>query len=571
MWHWLGLLFAALWLTSCASLPRDVVRPVSSAWPTPLETALGRLVQAKVIAAGARSNSGFRLLSQAERAYTSRLALIDAAQKTLDLQYYAIHADSSTDLIIEHLRTAAARGVRVRILLDDFNSVGPDAQVLRLAFEKNIDIRLFNPLPGSRGSLLGRVMGSLGDVAQMQRRMHNKLFIADNVVGITGGRNLGDAYFGQGENSNFVDLDVLAAGRIVRDLSASFDSYWNNPLAYPVQSLMSPADLDRLKQAAAPAAEGAPANPVTAVSTATATAVASTTTPNAATKTATNPAEIARVTAALSAPSPLDLQKVSLTWAPSLVLADKPGKIEADDQTDPEPTLVDGLLNLMSRTKRDLFIVSSYFIPGERMMKVFAALRERGVRVRVLTNSLASNDAPLAHVGYARYRKDLLALGIELYEMRTERGGQRSAFGSGLGSGSGSSGNASASFSAAGSAGAGSGSVTGGSRANLHAKTVIIDGRLIVIGSMNLDLRSELQNSEIALVIRSTALAQMATQLIEPTLQTGAYHVEWVANGLIWRAPQGSGLADSSSEPDASTGLKLLLKLIGPLAPEEML
>jgi len=253
-------------------------------------------------------------------------------------------------------------------------------------------MRLFNPLAGSRGSLAARLLGSLHDLERIQKRMHNKLFIADNAWGITGGRNLGDAYFGAGEKSNFVDLDVLAAGRIVQDMSASFDRYWNDLLAYPVQALLSRADLDRLR----PDADGQAAS------------VAGTVLPDL---TGTELASAAR--------SPMDLQALPLAWAPSLLLVDQPGKIgPGDDEVDAGDTVVDGLLDLMQKASREVTIVSPYFVPGVPMMKVFSQLRERGVRVRVLTNSLASNDAPAAHAGYRRYRMELLAIGVELHEMR---------------------------------------------------------------------------------------------------------------------------------------------------------
>ncbi len=568
---WLGLaLIVALLLLAglggCASLPSNVDRPVSTALAQPETTSLGRQVQKQAAAAtsaNAGKLSGFRLLAGAERAYTSRLALIETAEKTLDLQYYAIHADASTDLIIARLREAAQRGVRVRILLDDFHTVGPDVQVLQLAFEPHIAIRLFNPVPGSRSSLAGRLISALGDVVQAQRRMHNKLFIADNTLGIAGGRNLGDAYFGQGQDSNFVDLDVLAAGPIVHDLSRSFDAYWNNPLAYPVQTLMTAEELAALKKK-----DGPPLTP--ADSTQSAPAVASMLT-NSMTAPASQPGSstanisetmVASSLGALSVPSLLDMQRLPMTWAPAIMLADQPSKIEGD-QADPDPTLVDGLLSLMQRAQRDVLIVSPYFVPGERMLGVLKGMRQRGVRIRVLTNSLASSDAPLAHAGYARYRERLLAIGVELYEMRTEQGGKRSAFGSSL-SGSGAGGGASM-------AGSGDGSLVGGSRASLHSKAVVMDERLVVIGSMNLDLRSELQNSEVALLIRSPALAQRSIRLIEPTLLTGAYRVELKDSQLTWHAPEGSGLPDSQHEPDASLSLRLMLKIIGPLGPEEML
>ena len=536
--QWLGLVFFSVWMAGCAALPSQVDRPVSTALANPIQTRLGQLVQARAAQAGTRNDSGFALVGNAELAFTSRMTLIKATQKTLDIQYYAIFADDTTERMFEALREAAGRGVRIRILLDDFNTSGKNAQVLKLAFEKNIELRLFNPLPGGRGSMVLRIVSNLKDVARMQRRMHNKIFVADNAVAITGGRNLGETYFGQSEGTNFVDIDVLAAGRIARDLSRSFDQYWNNLLAYPVQSLMSEEEIDALKP-----------NPATA-------------SPDATSSTQQPAGDAAVVTLAKTlfaeadAPNALpdstDLSRLTWTWAPSVMLVDQPSKIaaNADEVAEAQETAVDGLLQLMSQAKTDLLIVSPYFVPGERMMAQFADIRQRGVRVRVLTNSLASNDAPAAHVGYARYREALLAMGVELYEMRAEQQGNVMSFGSGVGS---------------------KGNSIGSSRASLHAKVVVMDGRLLVVGSMNLDLRSKLQNSEVAIVIRNRTLSQETTRMIEPALAGGAYRVELVDRELVWRAPQGSGLKDSTTEPDASLTLKLLLKLFGPLAPDEML
>ncbi|WP_341909335.1 phospholipase D family protein [Polaromonas sp. YR568] len=524
-------LLMGLWLTGCASLPTEVSRPTSTALADPTETRLGTLVNARAARAGTRNDSGFALVGSAELAFTSRMTLIKAAEKTLDLQYYAIHADETTDRMMDALREAAGRGVRVRILLDDFNTTGKNAQVLKLAFERGIEVRLFNPLPGGRGSLVMRVLGNLQDTQRMQRRMHNKIFVADNAVAIAGGRNLGETYFGQSEGTNFIDIDILAAGRIARDLSRSFDQYWNDPLAYPVQSLMSKADIDALK----------PPPPGTTQATGTSDA--------ALTPAPVKPAAASTVPALGDS---TDLRLLTWTWAPSTLLVDKPSKIAADaDSTgDAQDTAVDGLLQLMAEARSDVLLVSPYFVPGERMMKQFADIRQRGVRVRVLTNSLASNDAPAAHVGYARYRRALLAMGVELYEMHAEQPGTVRGLRSGGGS---------------------MGDSTGGSRSSLHAKTAVIDQRLLVVGSMNLDLRSQLQNSEVGLVISNQALSEEARALIEPAMAQGAWRVELVDDQLLWRAPQGSTLKDTRTEPDASLGLKLLLMLISPFAPEEML
>jgi phosphatidylserine/phosphatidylglycerophosphate/cardiolipin synthase-like enzyme len=269
---------------------------------------------------------------------------------------------------------------------------------------------------------------------------------------------------------------------------------------------------------------------------------------------AVNPAGLTTTIAAL--PDTTDLRLLSWTWAAATLLVDQPSKIaeDADAAEKSNNTTVDGLLSLMARAQTDLLVVSPYFVPGPDMMKQFADIRRRGVRVRLLTNSLASNDAVAAHAGYARYREGLIAMGVEIYEMRSEQRGTVPSFGSGAGLGSGS--------------GVGS---SGASHASLHAKAVVVDNRLLVIGSMNLDLRSKLQNTEVAIAIRNRQLASEATALIEPGLTTGAYRVELVNGQLVWRAPAGSGLPDATSEPDASLGLRLLVKVMGPFAPDEML
>jgi phosphatidylserine/phosphatidylglycerophosphate/cardiolipin synthase-like enzyme len=544
--RWMVLVLFLGWASGCASLPANDHRTASHAFAQPQQTALGQLAQARHRQAGTRSDSGFLLLDSAESALTSRLALADGAQRSLDLQYYAIHADASSEVILQKLRDAARRGVRVRILLDDFNSVGEDAQVLRLAFEPNVEVRLFNPLSGPRNNMLGRILSSLGDVGRMQKRMHNKLFIADNAWGITGGRNLGDRYFGGGEKQNFVDLDVLAAGRIVRDMSASFDRFWNDPLAYPVQTLLDPEDLEAARKPPASAAEAArPVLPVTVSPT-----VLPSVTPQALAQ-AERPA--------------MDLRTAPLIWAPATLLVDQPGKVApGDDEVNAGETVIDGLLQLMNQAQRDVLIISPYFVPGDRMMDVYRQLRQRGVRIRVLTNSMASNDAPAAHAGYARYRDDLLAMGVELYEMRADPDTAAGLLGSGRGGKS--------------HRGAFFGSGPGGSkgdfhkgRASLHSKAVIIDQRLAVIGSMNLDLRSQLKNSEVALVIRSAALSQVATRQIEEALTTAAYHLRRRDGKLTWEAPAGASFGDETHEAGASLKLRLLVRVLAPFAPDEML
>jgi len=638
----------AVLCTACAGLPKDVERPVSYAIDVAKEpTALSALVQQQRRAAGARSASGFTLLNGPQEAYGSRLALALQAQKTLDLQYYAIHADDSTARLLREVVAAARRGVRVRILLDDFHSTGRNALVMSLAFEPHIEMRMFNPVAGTRASMLGRLWGSVTDFSRVQQRMHNKLFIADNVMGVTGGRNLGDAYFGQGMGENFVDLDVLAAGPIVADMSRSFDTYWNNPRSYPVESLITREEIDRLRvqlvrdseeqQAEDTQASGKPADKEKDKEKDKA--------PPPELVPPAGPASPREQAAAQRAwdEQPMDLRRAQLVWAPAVMLADKPTKIALDgsaeeevpppapqeaatasptrvasaaagakaqpsgkaaasspsatvataadartahapprkaastaqgDDPNPAPapqgdgdTVVDGLLTLIEHTRSELLIISPYFVPGEDMKRAFAEARARGVRVRILTNSLASNDAPIAHVGYARHREELLEMGVELYELRSEQPADRSALGSASqgsvrsGSAKGNSGNEGA-----------SGGATGASRSMLHSKVLVVDRRLVVIGSMNLDLRSQLQNTEIALLVRSRVLAEQAARQIEMTMRQGSWHVEFDDDqDLVWRAPEGSDVPDAHAEPDTPFRLRLMLKLLGPLAPDRLL
>jgi len=558
-------LLALMVLGACAQLPKEVDRPVSTALASPEGTALATLLKERRQADKARFDSGFVLLGGPQAAYGSRLALIENAQKTLDLQYYAIHADASTGRLVRGLRAAAERGVRVRILLDDFHTIGRDALVLGLAFIPNIEMRLFNPLAGSRGTGFNRMLNAIGEVSRIQQRMHNKLFLADNVMGVTGGRNLGDAYFGNATTGNFVDVDVLAAGPIVQDLSRSFDSYWNNERAYPVQSLVSREEFQRIRDRARRVDQE--------LSDEAAEARNQPKPPDGEPRPGAGPTPEQRARAWDE--KPLDLRSAAFVWAPALMLADAPGKIPADsgpgavrnpdlvvsrpelpsrsatalaDLASSGDTVVEGLLHLIGQARTDLLIISPYFVPGPDMQQAFAAARARGVRIRVLTNSLASNDAPIAHVGYARHRKALLAAGVELYELRSEQADFGNVFGSSGGSG-----------------------VSGESRAMLHSKVLVMDGRLLVVGSMNLDLRSQLQNTEIALLIRSGELSRMAAEQIERGMRERAWHVELAKGTLVWHAPEGSGLQDTDTEPDASATLRFLLRLFGPLAPDQLL
>lgn len=582
------LCLSTLWLAGCAQLPHQVQRSPSSALAQPENTALGQLLAQQRQQAATPYHSAFVLLGGAEAAYTSRLALIQAAQKTLDIQYYAIHADASTARLLDEVARAAARGVRVRMLLDDFHSAGKDAQVMRMAFVPGVEMRMFNPVMGARSSPPLRALSTLTDFNRAQQRMHNKLFLADNMVGIAGGRNLGDAYFDGLDSDNFIDLDIMAGGAVVRQLSHSFDAYWNDHRAYPAESLLSLAELDAMLSPAQQARLQRHARPP-------------------------SPADEAQALTQqqLLMLPPMDLRTMAWIWAPGVVLADRPTKVALpddnaaplDEASSPSPSseetaedsehdsplvpalaaarsatrpvpnraltanqkalgrvldpvdaqdsVVDGLLALVDKARSQLLIVSPYFVPGADMKAAFQRAVQRGVQVRILTNSLASNDAPLAHAGYARHRQELLDMGVQLYELRSVQPGSRSTLRSSAGQISGSSGQ---------------------SRAMLHTKLMVVDSQLTVVGSMNLDMRSQLQNTEIALLVASRKLSAEAARNIEDSLDESAWQVTLEGGKrLLWRAPSGSDWGDQTTEPDASLPLRMMIQLIGPLAPDHLL
>src|SRR5579863_7248616 len=293
----------ALLLAGCVGLPRHVEKTRSTALPDPSTTALGRLVASED---EGRNLSGVRLLTSGEEALADLIALADHAERTLDIQYYIIHQDDSARILLHHVRLAADRGVRVRVLVDDLNTAGEDRRFLHLSEHANVEVRVFNPFPGGRFAMWTRFLAALNDIPRINHRMHNKLFVADNALAITGGRNIGDQYFTRDRYSNFIDLDVIAAGAIVPELSATFDAFWNSKYAFPIASVAAPVD-----------AEPAPPAP-----------------------------DEGSLAGAAWLAGELDSGKVSLTWVPATVLADRPAKIASETSPDEEETLANNIAAL---------------------------------------------------------------------------------------------------------------------------------------------------------------------------------------------------------------------------------
>lgn len=512
-WLRLGAAIAAVAgsMSACATLPPPPARTPSQALSDPLSTTLGRRAAA---AAPRPGLSGVRVVVSGSDALATLMVMADQAERTLDLQYYLVHNEPSTRALLQHVRAAADRGVRVRLLVDDLNTAGNDEAFRRLTEHPRIEVRLYNPLPAGRFSTVTKVLSSLNEVERINRRMHNKVFVADNAIAFTGGRNLGDAYFLVSDKANFVDMDLVVAGPAVQALSRLFDRYWNSDLAFPVHRLVSSAKAASSADDPRQLDNAPPAEPTIGLP---ADAVARTLAPGGA---------------------------LRLHWARVRLLADQPQKIETPDEVGPDQTMFDDVAALLASARQEVVIVSPYLVPGARGMALIEGLRRRGVRVLVLTSGLASTDAPVVHLGYSRYRVPMLRTGVELYEMR-----QRIAGGSPRLSG------------------------FGRSAARLHAKVIVVDRRFLLVGSMNLDERSMSLNSEHGLLVNSPPMAEDVRRLVDELVHTSSYRVELEdGRDLRWTARGGDGPPTVlHHEPDTGFWRRFGWRLLGPLAPEEML
>ena len=413
------------------------------------------------------------------------MLLARAAERSLDVQYYIWHADTSGGLLAHELCQAAERGVRVRLLLDDNNTRGADEAIAALDAHPNIEVRLFNPY-ANRGFRLGELAT---DFARLNRRMHNKSFTADNQAAIVGGRNVGDEYFGADSPVEFADLDVLAVGAVVPEVSAAFDAYWNSESAYPAASLIDQAGqlrpLERIEEqpGAARYLQAVRATPL--------------------------------VQMLLSGSLPLE-------WAAARVVQDDPAKVLRP----PEKTelhLLPRLEKAMGKPLRELDLVSPYFVPTKDGAAALTALAESGVRVRVLTNSLAATDVSPVHAGYAKYREELLRAGVRLFELKPNVEDVKTKD---------------------------KGRGAGNSDASLHAKTFGVDRSRIFVGSFNFDPRSARLNTEMGIVVESQTLASRLSEALDRDMANVAYEVrlssdgslEWVERDVRHTSEPGAGV-----------------------------
>jgi len=511
-----ALAIMALMLCACSDLRTDFVKKPSNALPPATSTASAKYVHAKT--EQHPDESGFRLLTNSTNALMSRIALADRAKNSIDLQYYIFNNDATGRFVAQRLLAAADRGVRVRILIDDIGVHNEIDMLDALNAHKNIKVRLFNPFHTRNPSFLSKLTQFLFDEHRLNRRMHNKSYIVDNNVAIVGGRNIGDEYFDAANDTNFRDLDLIAIGPVVKEASRAFDEYWNCDAAYPVTAFRggraSHYDLTQLRSNLGKDSR------------------------------AFAQSDYAQAASDEFPSGPSADRPGVWFWGDATLVADQPDKIETT-KDDPALRIGPQVRAMIDQAHKDVLLISPYFIPGDSGTHYLTGLTARGVAVKVLTNSLASTDETAVYAGYSRYRRKLLESGVQLYELRPAPGSKQSVTRRGTSSG-----------------------------VSLHAKAIVVDKQWVFIGSMNMDQRSKLLNTEMGIVVDCPPLAAAVTQFFDTaTLPANAYHVVLIAAGsssekLQWRASDAGKVMVYGHAPDVTAG-RLMAVFIFKLMPIE--
>ncbi|WP_410473484.1 phospholipase D family protein [Guyparkeria sp. TX1] len=484
----------ALLLTGCA-LPPLEGRHVSTtitpadARATPLGDALAPQKAANP------GQTGVYLLSDPVMTFAAWTHLARTAQRSLDVQYYIWYADRSGTLLLRELLDAANRGVRVRLLLDDQGTRQLDDQLAALHAHPNIAVRLFNPFM-TRDA---RWLGFLTDFDRANRRMHNKVFIADNQALISGGRNIGDSYFGSTEGFLFSDLDILGVGPVVDEVSRGFDQYWQSRSSYPADRILPTPKNDAVAETLETLDFEADAIALD---------------PQAG--------DLMVAVRENYVVSQLLNGELGLAWAPTRLVIDPPAKGLGEHE--PNDLLTLSLREQLRTPQQSLDIISSFFVPTPTLTDDLIALARQGVRVRVLTNSLDATDMAPAHTGYARYRVALLEAGVELYEMRRVADQEPKPADAGP---------------------------FGSPATTLHAKAIVIDDAQVFIGSYNVDPRSVLLNTELGFVIDSPDLARAISHTFGMHVPKTTYQLELEDGEIRWIERTENEITRHTREPGA--------------------
>jgi len=478
------------------------------------DTKMGREFSEQV--ASHPGKSGVFLLPHGRDAFAARALLARMSEKSLDIQYYMYHQDTVGGLLTYEAISAADRGVRVRMLIDDIYGNQDEDTWVGLDAHENIEVRMWNPWKRGRG----RMIQSIVRVAAIDYRMHAKSFTADNQATIVGGRNIGDEYFDADKDLAFADIDVLSIGPPVREVSSEFDSYWNAEHAYPVNILVrqgTDKDLANLRSAKeAFFKKQSTSDYVKALT----------------------DSDLARG---------LKDGSLAFDWSEARVIHDSPQK-EDLKKAGRDELLMSQLAPYITGAKKTVDIVSPYFVPGDRATEALCKLSQDGVEVRILTNSLASNDVSAVHAGYSKYRRTLLRCGVQLFELDESlknREGKMFTWLPGL------------------------------AKSSLHAKTMVFDGEIMFVGSFNFDQRSLFINNEIGLLFHDPAIAGAAAKRFEDNVNKVAFKVSFSSDtgreNMKWTGGQGGPDVVMEKEPYATTMQKLTVGILKWLPIESQL
>ena len=503
----IACLIAMMAFTGCASMPLDYPKTASAALTDTQNTSLAK--SSAGWRAARPNRNGFYPLSQGMDAFGARLALMDRAERSIDAQYFLMKPDKAGLVFSGKLMEAADRGVRVRFLLDDIFTTVDDRVLIILDQHPNIELRIFNPI--SRKGLY--YFNYLGNFSIANRRMHNKSFTVDNQLAIVGGRNIAEEYFQLQTKDEFIDFDMLSAGPIVKDISASFDTYWNHELAIPMEAFSSKYDDDaldkmrsRLKQAMQKSGESVYARAINT--------------------------ELMRA-----------FYQGSLRpyFADARVIIDDPQKLLEKVSQD-QKIVATEIAYALSNAKKEIIIFTPYFIPGEKGVDLIKQITARGVRIVLVTNSLATNNHTSVHSAYSSYRKPVLKAGVELWEARANAAKLTLDDGT-----------------------------TEFEQLTLHTKGILIDRRYTFVGSLNLDPRSIDINTEMGVMIDSRDLAGMLAERSLQRIPEMAYKLELDdKNRITWHAIIDGQQVVETKEP-LTTGWRRFKAWFLKIVPEKQL
>ena len=503
----------AITVTGCSTLPKHTIEsiPETTLQVDTTQTTLAQIIQP--LQEQHPELTGYLVLFEPLEALSARLRLIDKAEKTLDLQYYIWDNDKVGALALHALIRAADRGVRVRLLIDDNNAKSTEGIFLALAQHPNIEVKLFNPYRFRKYRALDMIL----DLKRINRRMHNKSFIADHQVALIGGRNMTNQYYNVSDNYQFSDVDVMLVGSAVKDISHSFDEYWNHEYAYKVQEVVKQSahrlSYDSLKQQLDEHYKRI---------------------------TVQNYLDLTSNSQAIDS---LMSRDIPLDWVKAEVVKDSPDKIKSKAKK--KEHLNFQLIQQLEQPEKNVDLISAYFVPEKKGAKMLTDLAEDGIKVRVLTNSFKANDVAVVHAFYGKYRQDLLEHGVQLYEFlpaldkndldrHTEALAKKAKV-----------------------------NLKGLSRSSLHAKLMALDEKQVFIGSFNFDPRSAYLNTEIGVLLNSPPLAQAVHTTMDENLSKYAYKLVLDANKKItWQRQTPQGPVIYTKEPRMKwwqrAGIKML-------------